>query len=73
MSTTAPGVFNLLDLTQGTRVALADGSTAEILDNPQDGIWVICRCPTDPGERGQVGAVGRPVFASDIVSIIEEP
>jgi hypothetical protein len=60
---------NLLDLQPGMRVALANGATAEVVDNPQDGMWVICNYLTSPNNPKLVGAGEQPVFAPDIVSV----
>lgn len=35
--------LNLLKLERGTKVTLSDGSTAEIVENPRDGYWVLVR------------------------------
>jgi len=52
-------MINLRLLEPGTRVALSDGSTAEIVSNPKD------------GDLGDVSLVGTEemVFAEDIVGI----
>lgn len=63
--------INLLDLQPGTRIALANGATAEVVDNPQDGMWVICNFLTSPGNPQLVWAGEQPVFAPDIVSVEE--
>ena len=56
-------MINLRLLEPGTRVALSDGSTAEIVSNPKD------------GDLGDVSLVGTEemVFAQDIVEIRETP
>ncbi len=64
-----PRTINLLDLQPGMRIALADGATAEVVDNPQDGMWVICKLLTNPNNPQLVGAGEQPVFAPDIVGM----
>ena len=61
--------INLLDLQPGAHIALADGATAEVVDNPQDGMWVICRYLTSPGNSKLLDAGEQPVFAPDIVAL----
>jgi hypothetical protein len=34
--------FEVRTLTPGTRMELRDGSQVTVVENPQDGIWVIC-------------------------------
>jgi hypothetical protein len=65
----ASKTVNLLDLQPGMRIGLADGATAEVVDNPQDGMWVICKYLTNPKNPQLVGAGEQPVFAPDIVSV----
>jgi hypothetical protein len=60
---------NLLDLQPGARIGLADGATAEVIDNPQDGMWVICKYLTSPNNPKLLQAGEQPVFAPDIVSV----
>jgi len=59
---------NIRDLAPGTRIALADGAEAEIVDNPADGVWVFARylsAPRDPALVGQEDMI----FAQDVVAI----
>jgi methionine aminopeptidase len=60
---------NLLDLQPGMRVTMVDGAIAEVVENPQDGIWVICRYLSHPTNPQISGAGMQPVFAQDIVSL----
>ena len=48
-------IVNLRLLEPGTRVALSDGSTAEIVSNPKDGIWVFARYLSSPRDASLVG------------------
>lgn len=48
-------MINVRLLEPGTRVALADGCTAEIASNPKDGIWVFARYVASPHDAALVG------------------
>ena len=61
-------IVNLRLLEPGTRVALLDGSTAEVVSNPKDGIWVFARYLSSPRDASLVGTEEM-VFAQDIVEI----
>jgi hypothetical protein len=65
-------IVNLRLLEPGTRVALSDGSTAEIVSNPKDGIWVFARYLSSPRAASLVGTEEM-VFAQDIVEIRQTP
>ncbi|MEN3293930.1 MAG: hypothetical protein V7642_3183 [Burkholderiales bacterium] len=60
---------NLLDLQPGMRVTMVDGAIAEVVENPQDGIWVICRYLSHPTNPKLPEAGMQPVFAQDIASM----
>lgn len=36
-------MIQLMELKPGQRISLKDGSTAEVTDNPMDGVWVQVR------------------------------
>jgi hypothetical protein len=57
--------INLLDIAVGCRLALADGSVVEVVDNPGDGTWIFCRAVDAPPEAKDV-----PVFANDVVEVL---
>jgi hypothetical protein len=61
-------VINVRFLEPGKRVALADGSTVEIVSNPKDGIWVFARYLSAPHDASLVGTEEM-VFAQDIVDL----
>ena len=65
-------IVNLRLLEPGTRVALSDGSTAEIVSNPKDGVWVFARYLSSPRDTSLVGTEEM-VFAQDIVEIRGTP
>jgi hypothetical protein len=60
-------VVNLRELKPGTRVKLINGSEAEILENPADGMWVFGRILQN---GAAAGSDEEPIFAHDIVEII---
>lgn len=59
---------NIRTLTSGTRVVLASGAEAEIVSNPNDGVWIFARyisAPDDPTLIGQEEMI----FAQDVVAV----
>ncbi len=65
-------VINLRLLEPGTKIGLLDGATAEVVSNPQDGVWIFARYLSSPGDPSQVGTEDM-VFAQDIVKILQQP
>jgi len=65
-------MINVRTLEPGTRVALTDGSTVEIVSNPKDGIWVFARYLSAPRDTSLVGTEEM-VFAQDMVEIQTTP
>jgi len=65
-------VINLRLLEPGTKISLSDGSIAEVVSNPLDGVWVFARYLSSPGDASQVGTEEM-VFAQDVVEILEKP
>jgi len=63
-------VINLRQLQPGTKIGLSGGATAEVVSNPQDGVWIFARYLSSPGDPSQVGTEDM-VFAQDIVEILE--
>lgn len=60
--------INVRTLAPGTRIALADGAVAEIVSNPEDGVWLFARfveAPVDPDRVGQEEMI----FAQDVVEV----
>jgi hypothetical protein len=59
--------INIRALMPGTQITLTDGSVAEIVSNPADGVWVFARyldSPRDPALVGQEEMI----FAQDVVA-----
>ncbi|PYM95175.1 MAG: hypothetical protein DME04_05600 [Candidatus Rokuibacteriota bacterium] len=61
-------IVNLRHLQPGARIGLSDGSTAEVVSNPLDGIWVFARYLSSPRDASRVGTEEM-IFAQDIVEI----
>jgi hypothetical protein len=59
---------NIRLLGPGTRIALVDGATAEIVSNPFDGVWLFARYLTSPDDPARVGSEEM-IFAQDVVDI----
>jgi hypothetical protein len=60
---------NLVELATGDKVRMADGAIAEVVENPQDGFWVIVRYLEHPTEPSAVNGEEVQVFATDIESV----
>jgi hypothetical protein len=63
-------MINLRLLRPGTKIGLSDGSTAEVVSNPLDGVWVFARYLSSPSDASLVGTEAM-VFAQDIVAVLE--
>jgi hypothetical protein len=62
--------INVRLLGPGTRIALVDGATAEIVSNPLDGVWLFARYLTSPDDPVRVGSEEM-IFAQDVIEIQE--
>jgi hypothetical protein len=65
-------MINVRLLEPGTRVALSDGSTVEVVSNPKDGIWLFARYLASPRDASLVGTEEM-IFAQDVVEISAAP
>ena len=65
-------VINLRLLQPGTKIGLSDGSIAEVVSNPLDGVWVFAQYLSCPSDATLVGTEEM-IFAQDIVEIRETP
>lgn len=63
-------VINILTLEPGTRVRLVGEALAEVVANPQDGVWLFLRYVAAPGNPNQVGTEEM-VFAEDVLEVID--
>ena len=62
-------MVNVMDLQPGDKVEMSDGSTAEVVANPRDGIWIQVRYLSDPDNPDRVGAEEM-LFAEEIVDVL---
>ena len=60
--------INIRLLGPGTRIALVDGATAEIVSNPLDGVWLFARYLSSPADPARVGSEEM-IFAQDIIGV----
>ena len=60
------GAINVRGLAVGTRVTLANGADAEIVSNPQDGVWLFARYLSSPDDPALVGEEDM-IFAQDVI------
>jgi hypothetical protein len=63
-------VINLRLLESGTKIGLSDGSTAEVVSNPQDGVWVFARYLTSPSDLSVIGTEEM-IFAQDVIEVLK--
>ena len=63
-------VINVLSLEPGTRLRLVGDAIAEVVANPQDGVWLFLRYLDSPGNPDQVGTEEM-VFAEDVLEVHE--
>jgi hypothetical protein len=59
--------INIRDLAVGTRVRLENGAEAEIVGNPNDGVWLFARY-LSAGDAALVGQEEM-IFAQDVAEI----
>ena len=65
-------VINIRLLEPGARIGLSDGSSAEAVSNPMDGVWVFVRFISSPNDPSLEGTEDM-VFAADVVELLETP
>lgn len=63
--------FNLREVPVGATVRLVDGATAEVVDNPRDGMWLLCRFLASADDGGRAGTT-EPVFVHDVAEVLSE-
>jgi len=59
---------NIRDLPVGTLVVLGSGAEAEIVANPNDGVWLFARYLSSPDDPAMVGQEEM-IFAQDVLEI----
>ena len=62
------GPINVRDLAVGTHVVLLSGAEAEIVSNPNDGVWVFARYISAPNNPALIGHEEM-IFAQDVIEI----
>ena len=60
--------INIRALAVGTRVMLASGAEAEVVSNPQDGVWLFARYLSSADDPALVGQEDM-IFAQDVVEV----
>ena len=63
-------VVNLMLLEDGVKIATIAGATAEVVENPKDGVWVFAKYLTCPDDPSLVGTEDM-FFAADIVEVLD--
>jgi hypothetical protein len=66
------GIINLRLLEPGTTIGMSDGSTATVVSNPLDGVWVFARYLSSPSDSSIVGTEEM-IFAQNVVEILNVP
>ncbi len=64
-------MINVADLELGTKLGLKGGITAEIIENPGDGMWVMVRYTAARDDPGAVGTEEL-VHADQILEVLEK-
>ncbi len=63
-------VVNLKTLEEGATIATAAGATAEVVENPKDGVWIFAKYLTSPEDPSLEGTEDM-FFAQDIVEVLD--
>lgn len=62
--------LNLVEVEPGTRLRMRSGELVVVVENPQDGVWLLCRAAGAAGAADDAAAPDaapvEPVFAQDI-------
>jgi hypothetical protein len=64
--------LNVVDLLPGTCLRTNEGAIVELIENPRDGVWLICKFLQHDAEPDMVSDVEQPVFAQDIVGFADQ-
>lgn len=67
----AANTLNVIGLLPGTHLQTTDGCIVEVLENPEDGVWLICRTLSDPARPNGGFDDKEPVFAQDIAGLAD--
>ena len=63
--------LNVVDLVPGTRLKTNEGAIVELVENPRDGVWLICKTIEHAADPDAVSDVEQPIFAQDIVGMAD--
>ena len=63
-------VVNLIEIGEGATITTIHGATAELVNNPKDGVWVFAKYLTSPDDPDLVGTEDM-FFAQDIAGVLE--
>lgn len=63
-------VVNLIGIEEGATISTIHGATAEVVNNPKDGVWVFAKYLTSPDDPDLVGTEDM-IFAQDIAEILD--
>src|SRR5262249_926561 len=66
----AMSTVNIRTLAPGTRITLEDGAIAEVVSNPNDGVWLFARYLTSPRDAALIGQEDM-IFAQTVVAAEE--
>ncbi len=62
-------VVNLITIEEGSTISTIHGATAEVVNNPKDGVWVFAKYLTSPDDPELVGTEDM-IFAQDISEVL---
>ena len=62
-------VVNLITIQEGATISTIHGATAEVVNNPKDGVWLFVKYLTSPEDPDLVGTEDM-VFAQDVAEVI---
>ena len=63
-------VINLITIEEGSTISTIGGATAEVVNNPKDGVWVFAKYLTSPEDPDLVGTEDM-IFAQDIAEVLK--
>jgi hypothetical protein len=61
--------INLLHLEPGARLRLASGAVVELVENPRDGSWLLCRYLSHPTDPSMSDDEEHMIFVRDIAAL----
>ena len=64
-------VVNLITIEEGAKISTVGGATAEVVNNPKDGVWVFAKYLTSPDDPELVGTEDM-IFAQDISEVLSQ-